>query len=245
MLCNTVHFVEQSQCVQLNGIFYAFLFAFVNKRQAADNNVQLLALNAFAQLALVLFSAKMRQQVGYAENRIAGIFAHAYLHHLTVLFDDNAVHSKRHGYPLIFADTAVIMRFKICHFMVFVYRVRFQIKTRRIDMRSVQAHACLQRCGAEGGHSQRFAAVYKINLVTGLVFLAIFKRHIACSCQLFYSLRGKFALGFCCIQKFLIAFAVGERCLLRRSILFSDMGEVPSQILLQFLCSCHNLSLLA
>ena len=125
MLGNTVHFVEQSQCVQLNGIFYTFLFAFVNKRQAADNNVQLLALNAFAQLALVLFSAKMRQQIGYAEYGVTGIFAHADLHQLAVLFDDNAMHCQRHGHPLVFADTAVIMRFEVGHLMVFVYRVRF------------------------------------------------------------------------------------------------------------------------
>ena len=244
MLGNTVHFVEQSQRIQLYGILYAFFFAFVNKRQAADNNIQLLALNAFAQLALVLLSAKMGQQIGYAENRVAGIFAHAYLHQLAVLFDDNAMHSQRHGYPLIFADTAVIMRFKICHLMVFVYRVRFQIKTRRIDMRSVQTHACLQRCGTEGGHSQRFAAVYEINLVAGFICLAFFEGNIACSSQLFYSLGGKFALSFGCIQKFLIAFAVGERCFLGISVFLSDMGEFPCQTLLQFLCSCHNLSLL-
>ena len=125
MLGNAVHFVEQSQRVQLNGILYAFFFAFVNKRQAADNNVQLLALNAFAQLALVLLSTKMRQQISYAENRVAGIFAHADLHHFAVLFNDYAMHSQRHGHPLIFADTAVIMRFEICHFMIFVYRIRF------------------------------------------------------------------------------------------------------------------------
>ena len=244
MLGNAIHFIEQSQRIQLYGILYAFFFAFVNKRQAADNNIQLLALNAFAQLALVLLSAKMGQQIGYTENRVVGIFAHAYLHQLTVLFDDNAMHSQRHGHPLVFADTAVIMRFKICHLMVFVYRVRLQIKTRRIDMRSVQAHTCLQRCSAEGRHSQRFAAVYEINLVAGFVVLALFKRHIACSCQLFYSLGSKFTLCFCCIQKFLVAFAVCKRCFFGSSVLLSDMGEFPCQILLQFLCSCHNLSLL-
>ena len=244
MLGNAVHFVEQSKGVQFHSILNAFFFAFVNKRQAADNNIQLLALNAFAQLALVLLSAKMGQQIGYAENRVAGIFAHAYLHQLTVLFDDNAMHSQRHGHPLVFADTAVIMRFEISHLMVFVYRVRFQIKTRRIDMRSVQAHACLQRCSTEGGHSQRFAAVYEINLIAGFIFLAFFEGDIACSSQLFYSLGGKFALGLCCIQKFLVAFAVCKRCFLGSSVLLSDMGEFPCQILLQFLCSCHNLSLL-
>ena len=244
MLGNTVHFVEQCQRIQLYGILNAIFFAFVNKRQAADNNIQLLALNAFAQLALVLFSAKMRQQIGYTEYGVAGIFAHAYLHQLTVLFDDNAMHSQRHGYPLIFADTAVIMRFEISHLMVFVYRVRFQIQTRRIDMRSVQAHACLQRCGTEGGHSQRFATVYEINLVARFICLAFFEGNIACSSQLFYSFGGKFALCFCCIQKFLVAFAVCKRCFLGSSVLLSDMGEFPCQILLQFLCSCHNLSLL-
>ena len=111
-------------------------------------------------------------------------------------------------------------------------------------MRSVQAHACLQRCGAEGGHSQSFATIYEINLVAGFIFLALFEGNIACSSQLFYSLRGKFALGFGCIQKFLIAFAVCKRCFLGNSVLLSDMGEFPCQILLQFLCSCHNLSLL-
>ena len=124
MLGNAVHFVEQSQRVQLNGILYAFFFAFVNKRQAADNNVQLLALNAFFQLALVLLSAKMRQQIGYAEYRVAGVFAHADLHQLTVLFDNHAMHSQRHSHPLVFADTAIVMGFEISHLMVFIYRVR-------------------------------------------------------------------------------------------------------------------------
>ena len=187
----------------------------------------------------------MRKKVADTEYRITILFADGNFYTFTILLNDYTVHGKRRGTPLVFADTAVIMRFEISHLMVFVYRIRFQIQTRRIDMRSVQAHACLQRRGTEGGHSQRFAAVNKVDLVTGFICLAFFEGNIACSSQLFYSLGGKFALSFGCIQKFLIAFAVGERCFLGSSIFLSDMGEFPCQILLQFLCSCHNLSLLA
>ena len=78
----------------------------------------------------------MNEQVRYAENGIALIVAHVYVHDRAVLLGDDAVHGKRERDPLIVLDAAVVVRVEKRETVALVERVLLQVEAGAVDVRA-------------------------------------------------------------------------------------------------------------
>ena len=87
----------------------------------------------------------MNKQVGHAENGVALIVAHVYVHDRAVLLGDDAVHSERERNPLVVLDTAVVVRVEKREAVALVERVLLQVEAGAVDVRAQDVHTLAQR----------------------------------------------------------------------------------------------------
>ena len=83
----------------------------------------------------------MDQKICDIKNRIVLIFANTYVNYTSVFLYNNAMHSQRQCYPLVFLHTAIVMGIQISQICVLIKRILLNIKTRGVNMRTKNAHA--------------------------------------------------------------------------------------------------------
>ena len=179
----------------------------------------------------------MRKQICHTENRIAGILADVDLDRTAVCLDDHTMQRKRNCSPLVFLDTAVVMRFEQCHLAVLVKRILLQIQTGRVDMCCAEPHAICNRRSAYNGSDHCLATVILVDLIASFQRHAGLKRNEAVFFQFRNCKMNGFPLGFRHIQKCHIVRSKGIACLqlLRRNTLCSMLCLIK-QCIFGLLC---------
>ena len=229
-LHDAVFLIEQPDDIKLD----LFARLVVLKRAAADQHIQLLALQPVLERPFHLFRGQVRQKVGHCEHRVAVVLANCAGDCLTVLLDDDAVQRQRDRAPLIFFDAAVIVRFEKRDLRLLIQRVRLEVQARRIDVACHDAHTVGQRPCAERRQDQRLAAVVVINTVARTVCGLRIKGRIARLARFFYNPGYRFTFHFTRVKKRLVRFAEILRGLLGRVVgRHPDILSVEQQLFLQ------------
>ncbi len=147
-----------------------------NKGAVADEHIKALAFNNLAALLGHLLVAQVRQKIGYAEHRVAGVVAHVHVHHSAVGLGDNAMERQRQGYPLVVLDAAVVMGVQEGEPVAFVHGVLLQVQTGAVDVRAQDVQARIQRLSADAGKDERLTVHAGPHLVAGFKSRARRKR---------------------------------------------------------------------
>ena len=185
------------------------VLAVVGIGHAADENIQRLSLDALGHRLLHLVGGKVWQEIGDDKLRILRLAADDHVNHVAVFERDDAVQLERNRNPLVFLDSAVIMRFKICHLGILKQRQLLEIEARRIDVRAGNHTALAQGLFADDREDKGLAAVVEVNLVPCLECHAGNERHKALVLRQFNAGFDSLALGARGVHKALIALAVG------------------------------------
>ena len=109
----------------------------------------------------------MDQKIADTKNRIFRFFTDVDSYHRTIFFRNDTVHSQWKCHPLIFLDTAIIMRIQQCHIRILIQRILFQIQTRGIDMCAEDIHAIFHWLLTNDVHGKTFPFVICKYAVTG------------------------------------------------------------------------------
>ena len=229
---DAVFLVQERQRIQLDALFQLF----VRIRQRADHDIQLLAPQTVRQRAFILLCAQVRQQVRHAKHRVSRFLAQADFHLGAVLAVHYTVQGQRRGSPLVFANPTVIMRLEQRDVAVLVQRIRFEVKTRGINVRYHQTHALVQRALAQRSQKHGLAAVVVKNLVTGFICNArALHRPIARRQRTAFHLGSRLPLSLGRVQKRLVVHteALGLRNRVR--LFIRNMRLCERQFFLQFL----------
>ena len=174
---------------------------------AADEDIELFALDAFGQRLLHLVSGKVRQQIGDAENGIALFFADGYGQAGAVLTDDRTVQRQRDGGPLVLLDAAVVVGLEEALLALLIQGPGLEVQTGAVDMSHTDADAFGDAAAAEGSGDESLAAVIEVDLIPCLVLLGVVKGDIAGLFQHGYGSGNSLALGLGGIQEGLVALA--------------------------------------
>ncbi len=149
----------------------------------------------------------MRQKIGYVEYRVGILLSYADVLFLSAGKHNNAVQREGNCRPLIFFNTAVIVRFKIAKTRLLIHGVGFKVKTGRIHMRDHNAYTVLCHVFLTDLYKKNiFAPVQKVTLVARFQFFGKTERLKAVFQSKFFSLDRSVALGFRIIQKVFVAF---------------------------------------
>ena len=114
-------------------------FAVVESGRRADHNIESLAGERGVERLLVLIGGEVRKKVGDAELRVARLLADSDRDGRAVFFDDRAVKGERDRRPLVFPDTAVIMRLEISDAVLLEDGKRLEVKARAVDVSRADA----------------------------------------------------------------------------------------------------------
>ena len=232
LLHQTVLLIQQPHGKQL----YPLLGVLILDGQAAHHDVQLFALDATLQGAVVLIGRKVRQQIGHTKHRVALFFADAEIHPFAARLIQHPVQSQRHRRPLIFAQAAVIVCLKQGQTALFIQGQLLQVQPGRINVGHVHVNACFQRGTPHRGRQHTLAAVVVIDLLPGLITATCLKRLVARLLQHIHAEGRSFPLGLSRIQKRLVALAKAL-CFREQAALFVHrwFGRVQ-QLFFQLLC---------
>ena len=203
LLHHAVFLVEEPQNVQLEQV----LALFGADRTAAEEDVQILALDGLAQGLDRLLLCQVGQQVGDAELGIAGLLTDADLHLFTAAEHHAAVHGQRDSSPLVLLDAAVIVGLQQGQVAGLIQRDRLQIDAGAVDMSGGNAHALPASLFTDNGQHHGLAAVVHIHLVPGLVRSGGVIGHKALSFCPADGLFSGLPLGFAGVHKDLIVLA--------------------------------------
>ena len=169
ILIDAVGILQQAEEILPDGILGLLgLFAFFRiraQRAAAHQHVEALAFDDDAALLGQLVRGKVDEQVGDAEDRIRRILTDHDRNDRAVLFGDDAVDGERDGHPLIFLDSAVIVRIQIGKLGILVGRDLLDVQARRIDVGAEDAHALFKRLLAEDEERNGLVHVDGVDLI--------------------------------------------------------------------------------
>ena len=146
----------------------------------------------------------MREKVGNNELRFALFFAEGDFNLSAVTQNNNSVKRHRNRRPLIFLDSAVVMRLEKSHLICFVERIRFEVKTWRIDMSCCDSYALADTLFADNGKDNRLFTVEIINLVSGCILLEFIKGYKAFFLCLGNNKLGNLSLRLVIIEEFFV-----------------------------------------
>ena len=241
LLGDAVLLVEQDHGVQLD----SFLDVLIINSIRADEEVQLLSLDAVLQGTGVLLGTQMGQQVGDAEDGIVLVLAHTDGDGGAILTGEHAVDGQRDRAPLILADTTVVMGLEVAQVVRLIQRGGTQVQTRAVGVGNDQMEAILKALGTDGGSHHSLVALDKVDFVTGLVGLFRVELLVACILEHLLALGGDLALGLACIQELLVALGKVVGLLLHVSVLIGDVSRLIEQLFSQLLVRsffCHRIS---
>ena len=114
LLNDAVFIVKNFHCVKLNCVI------FISKRSASHKDVELFAFNSGAQGLGAVISCKVGKKVVYVENGVVVVLTDNNVNACSVRLNNNTVKCQGNSEPLIFTDTAVVVRFKEAHALVFI-----------------------------------------------------------------------------------------------------------------------------
>ena len=100
--------------------FFLLLICTLIERSASDQNVKVFSLDNLSSFFLQLFACKMDQKVCDVYNRIIFIFTDNHINYASVFFDNHTMDCKWNCHPLVFLDTSVVVRIKICQICIFI-----------------------------------------------------------------------------------------------------------------------------
>ena len=204
LLHNVVLFKQYLEDIEFDALGHLI----VQKRAAADEDVERFARDRFTKITFILFFGKVWKQVGDAENRVGFTFADFDVDLGSVLFYDHAVQCERNGRPLIFFYAAVVVRLHQAQFRILINRSGFQVEPRAVNMRGGNIDAISQGTLANDGEYERTVAVVKINFRTRRIFFPILKRDKSAFLQHFNRNGNAFPFRFAAIHKRLVVFRV-------------------------------------
>ena len=156
----------------------------------------------------------MRKEVLNNKVRIALISSDIDIDYASIFQYDNTINFKRSCNPLIFSDSAIVMRLKVCHLSFFIKRHRLKIQSRCICMCCADVDSFFKTFLTDHCKHDGFSAVVEIHLVPGLQFhasLILFKAFFCCK---FNAVVYAKTLGLSIIQKLFIILAVCEHLFL-------------------------------
>ena len=203
---------------------------------AADEDIELFALDAFGKGFLHLIGGQVGQQIGDAEYGIALFFADGYGQTGAVLTDDGAVQGQRDGGPLVLLDAAVVVGLKEALLALLIQGPGLEVQTGAVDMSHTDADAFGDAAAAEGSSDEGLAAVIEVDLIPCLVLLGVVKGDIACLFQHRNGSGNCLALGLGGIKECLVALTEivsGFQLLLRHG--FGEVLGVHQQFLAELL----------
>ena len=190
------------------------LFFFRLEGNVAKPNVQIFATQAFAKGFCVLLCRQVGKQVTDIEDRVFIVFTDGNVQHFAVLLDDRTVQCKGDCRPLIFTDTAIVMRFCKRNTVCFVQGDLLQVDSRAVDVRSQDADTTLADVfAAYANQVQIFTPVVIVHLVAYVQFHAEFVGNVACRNGCLFRISASFSFGFTSIQECCISFCIIEDCL--------------------------------
>ena len=144
-----------------------FLFVFFLRNAGTQNEVEVFAGNKIRRFFFHLFLREVRQDIRYAKYRIVRSFADRHIDDAAVGFAHNAVNRKRQRYPLIFFNTAVIVRIQIHDTVFFIDGILLYVQARRIDVRAEDIHAVFETARADFKQSDGFVHFLHIHFIAG------------------------------------------------------------------------------
>ena len=232
-LGDAVLLVQQDEGVQLDSLLDVLFLHGVR----ADEHVQLLALDALAELALVLLGTQMGQQVGDAEHGIVLVLTDGKVDAGAVGAGEHAVDSQRDGSPLVLAHTAVVVGAEVAHVVRLVQRVGTQVQTGAVDVGNDQTEALLIGLLADGSRHNGLVLLNEVDLLTGGVSLFGLKSLVAGSQQHLLADNGSLALGLGAVHKFLVALGKGSSLFLYICLLVGSVFGGVEQLFGVLFCS--------
>ena len=153
----------------------------------------------------------MREKVGNNELRFALFFAEADFNLSAVTQNNNSVKRHRNRRPLIFLDSAVVMRFQQAKTAVFVKRAEFEVKSGAVNVRRNKVETFFKRCSAYRCKNRGMTFLDVIYLVSRRILFAVFERN---KTRLFSLRNGIFhavVFDFRSVEKFFVIFAKSLR----------------------------------
>ena len=232
-LGDAVLLVQQDEGVQLDSLFDVLFFHDVR----ADEHVQLLALNALAELALVLLGTQMGQQVGDAEHGIVLVLTDGKVDAGAVGTGKHAVDGQRDGSPLVLAHAAIVVGAEVAHVVRLVQGVGTQVQTGAVDVGDDQTEALLIGLLADGSRHNGFVLLNEVDLLAGGVGLFGLKSLVAGSQQHLLADNGSLALGLGAVHKFLVALGKGSSLFLYICLLVGSVLRGVEQLFGVLFCS--------
>ena len=242
-LGDAVLLVQQDEGVQLDSLLDVLFLHGIR----ADEHVQLLALDALAELALVLLSTQMGQQVGDAEHGIVLVLTDGKVDAGAVGAGKHAVDGQRDGSPLVLAYTAVVVGAEVAHVVRLVQRVGTQVQTGAVDVGDDQTEALFIGLLADGSRHNSLVLLNEVDLLAGGVGLFGLKSLVAGSQQHLLADNGSLALGLGAVHKFLVALGKGSSLFLYVCLLVGSVFGGVEQLFGVLFCSkffAHDFSLL-
>ena len=219
LLLHAVLLLQDVQHALLHGVLVA-----VGYRAAAHDQIELLALDELACVALHLILRQMGQQIGDAEHRIVRVLADDHVHPRAVLLHDHAVQRERLGDPLVLLDAAVVVGIQIGQVGILIEGVLLHVDAGGIDVRAQDVHALLHRLFADDEQQENLVHPVAVHLVAGLELPVL--RHALVQIQeaalfgLRAADRGALALGLSVIQEGAVVPGKGLQAIQRLRIVF-------------------------
>ena len=197
---DAVFFIEYRKNVVLDGSVVQFA--------RTDKDVERFGRDRLVERLFALFVTEVRKQVVDVENGIVLVLADIYADLRTVGFDDDAVERERDRDPLIFTDTAVVVRLEESKTRVLIERTLFEVKARRVDVRDSKTHTVRYVLFSYSEEEKRFAAVVVVKFISGF---ELHTESVGLKSLFFREVFGvyhRFALGFRGVEEHLVKFGV-------------------------------------
>ena len=181
----------------------------VSDGTAADEQVQRLAGHCLTQGLFALLHAQMGQQIRNHQQRITRVRTQIHRHLLAALERHHAPQLQGDRHPLILFDSPVIVGFQQGQLTVLIEGIGLEIQTGRINVRSRNLRAMLQRLPADMGQHHRLTPVAHIHLVAAFELFSPDIGPVARRLCQTHRLRGAQPLGLTGIQERLVRCTVG------------------------------------
>ena len=199
-----IFFFQDAKDILFDSLFFLFV-CLCRQRSAADQDIQLFSFDYLSRFFLHLLGSQMRKKIADVQDRIVFILPDHNIQDRTVFFCHNAVDRKRKGHPLVFLDSAVIMRVQISQVRILIQRVLLDIQSGRIDVCTKNIHPLcdifrshmIQRDGLFHAHIVQLVAGHDL-FAAGKFLLQAYKTG---SLRLPDRLRHTFSFGFTLVQK--------------------------------------------
>ncbi|MPM71479.1 hypothetical protein SDC9_118444 [bioreactor metagenome] len=176
---------------------------------AAQQKIQRLAENGFAQRLFVLLRAQMGQKVCDDQLGVTLVRADVDGDSLSIFQRHHAMKLHGNSGPLVLSDAAVVVGLEVAQLAVLIQRVGLQVQPGRVDVGGGDLRALAERLFPDAGQIHALAPVAEVQLVPRLQLHAAGKGLEASLLRQPYQLLRALPLGLARVQKRLVVRAIG------------------------------------